>query len=309
MEAVVPATNVFCGGIVDTSPAVVSSSILSDLEIQIVPPESDFVSSLNSDIQIELMIPEVEISSSISMPIVFNGLILTMAEMIIGSSILSDLEIQIVPPDVTLTPSVDADFEIHLVIPESMDIEASCSSDMPFEFTIGDAVTRYFLIITGAQNATTDIEIPLKSFQARRRSGQPTYLSVVIPSVDYIDSITARQDGNIRIEQGFERSGVVLQRELIIETDIETVRSDEGGTNQSITLSGRKQTTYDSKNVTLTDATFRGLNAGKLRYRLAEPDIFLNPGDIVTIGDDTFTVGMMLYAISANMQNFEISEA
>jgi len=100
-------------------------------------------------------------------------------------------------------------------------------------FSIGDAIIRYFLIITGDADGLSDIEIPMKSFQARRRTDASTYLSVVIPAVDQIDEVSARQNGNIRIEQGYEINEVVLQREVIIETDLDEVNYDQGGRNQS----------------------------------------------------------------------------
>ncbi len=53
----------------------------------------------------------------------------------------------------------------------------------------------YICTLTGSQDATTDVEIPISSFQARLRTADPTYLSVVVPGFDYADRINNRPNG------------------------------------------------------------------------------------------------------------------
>lgn len=72
-------------------------------------------------------------------------------------------------------------------------------------FTTDGALIRYYLTVTGAADGLDDIEIPMSSFQARRRSGEPTYLSVVIPGLDHAEAIAARSNGTIRVDQGMSR--------------------------------------------------------------------------------------------------------
>jgi hypothetical protein len=113
----------------------------------------------------------------------------------------------------------------------------------------------------------------------------------------------------MQIKQGYEKNGVILQKDIIIEAEMETPAYDQGGTNQSITVSGYKDQTFTAKAVLLTNATYKSLRKGKLRFRFAEPNIYLNPGDTATIGSDTLIVDTMSYAISAeSVNNFEITE-
>ena len=52
----------------------------------------------------------------------------------------------------------------------------------------------------------------------------------------------------------------------------------------------------------------RSLNKGKLRYR-CEPDLYLRPGDAVTINGDSFTVDNITMSISPIRQVMEVTEA
>ena len=175
-------------------------------------------------------------------------------------------------------------------------------------FNASDARLRYLLVLEGEADGYDDITLPMSSFQARRRSGESSYLSVVIPTYDYADEISNRSNGDMVIYQAYEVEGEIKQQEEILRTDIEDVRVDIGATSQSMSMSGRKQRTFSAKAVTLSHATYKAINNGSRRYRLSEPYIFLNPGDTVTIGDDTFTVGVMSYAISPMSHQLEIEE-
>jgi len=174
---------------------------------------------------------------------------------------------------------------------------------------LSKAQTRYFLVITGGPNGLPDIEVPMASFQARRRTGENTFLSVVIPSIDYVTDAEARPDGELVIQQGYVLGGDVVQREDIIRVNFDGLSFDDGASKKSMTLTGYKQVTYPGQTITLTGATYRSMRGGVLRYRLAEPYIFLNPGDVVTIGTDTFTIGLMTYIVSVAQATVELAAA
>lgn len=176
-------------------------------------------------------------------------------------------------------------------------------------FETGSAIIRYFCILTGSADGTTDLTLPITSFQARRRSGNPTYLSVVIPTVDYASQISARPNGTLKIQQAYEQNGVIKQTETIMETSLDEVNPDKGGTNQSATLVGYSTSTYSAKAVTLSGVTYRSTRGGKYHYRLARPYIFLNPGDTVTFADDgvSFVIDTMSYFINPTTSTIELA--
>jgi hypothetical protein len=172
----------------------------------------------------------------------------------------------------------------------------------------GSEIIRYFCILTGGADGTSDLTLPMKSFQARRRAGDPTYLSVVVPGVTYAEDIAARANGFIRIRQAYERNHQIIQSATILEVDFTQADIQEGGQNQTVTLTGYKNINFYPKQVALTGVTYRATVNGKYRYRLARPYIFLNPGDTVTILDDnvTFTVATMSYYIDVMSSTIEL---
>lgn len=172
------------------------------------------------------------------------------------------------------------------------------------------ASRRYYFTLTGDADGTTDIEIPISSFQCRRRNGESTYLQVVIPSVDYADYITDRPNGDLVIEMSYWFNGGDNFRTEIARGTLDSISLDEGGKNQSITLSGYKTETFVPKSITASgSSTYRSLRSGKLTHRFSEPDIYINPGDIVTVGTDTFTIGNVTFAVSTTSQTVELNEA
>lgn len=173
--------------------------------------------------------------------------------------------------------------------------------------------TIYLFTLTGAEDATTDIEIPIRSVQARLRSGTPTYLQIVIPGLAAAQAINDRPNGTMQVDIAFLKQGVISQRNNIIEANLEDIRIDEGPVNKSITLTGHKQETYTQKSITLAGQIYTGTINGETRYRFAVPNVYLHPGDEVTIGDDTFDANVISYFINARpggmTTQMEISES
>ena len=162
-----------------------------------------------------------------------------------------------------------------------------------------NAKSIYLFTLTGDQDATTDIEIPIRSIQARLRSATPTYLQVVIPGLTRAAAINARSNGLMKVDFAYLRDGEIFQRDTIIEANLEDIRLDEGPFNKSITLTGHKQKTYQNKNITLDGPIYAGTINGATRYRFAIPNVYLNPGDTVTVGSDTFNANVISYFIGA----------
>ena len=160
-------------------------------------------------------------------------------------------------------------------------------------------------------SAYSEITIPMSSFQGRFKSGDPSYLSCVIPGSDYATAISDRNDPvnppelSVYMRKTFSDGNVITEQ--IMAVDLEDTTIDEGSTSYSITLSGHRTTTYSAKAITLTGASYKNLTGGKTRYRCA-PDLYLRPGDTVTVNGDTFTADNISIAISVDSQTMEVSE-
>jgi len=163
----------------------------------------------------------------------------------------------------------------------------------------------YIFTLTGDADGTTDIEIPISSFQARLRSGDPTYLSVVIPGMDQAAAINARPNGLLKVDAAYKTGDIWTQRKTIIQANLEDIRIDQGTTNISITLTGHKQKTYTAKAITLTGQTYKNSINGEIRYRFAEPEVELNPGDTVTVETDTYVANVISYYVKAKTGGIE----
>lgn len=184
-----------------------------------------------------------------------------------------------------------------------------CSVDDVLIYSLDDAIVQYYFNVTGTENGVSDVELPISSFQARRRNDAQTYLSVVVPSYDFISDIAARQNGKMQIYQGYIYEGELVYKKKIIETVISKVDDYQGGKNNSIVLTGYLSTYYSPKTLNLSGfaPTYKSNQGGKVRYRLAKPSIELNPGDTVIINSDSFVVDTMSYSINAKNQQIEIS--
>ena len=172
---------------------------------------------------------------------------------------------------------------------------------------------KYIFTLTGSEDGTTDVEIPISSFNARRRSGDPTYLQIIIPGLDRESDINDRLNGDLKIDAAYFVGGSYTSRETILEANLEDIRIDKGPMNQSITLTGHKQTTYSNKSITLYNPIYKNTLNGVIRYRFAEPNLHLYPGDTVTVGSDTFVANVLSYFAMARVggmsTQMEVSES
>jgi len=166
------------------------------------------------------------------------------------------------------------------------------------------AKVRYYLTITGETDGTTDVEVPIASFQARKRTGEQTYLSVNVPGEDYATQINARTNGELVVEMGYEVDGEVSIREEIIRVGFDRIDLHRGPRNRSMTLSGYATQEYVGKITTIEHPTYRYVTSGRLGFRFAVADPYLVPGDTCRVDDDEFTVDQVVYFISAESASF-----
>lgn len=227
----------------------------------------------------------------------------------IQANFVSDIEVEIPEIVFILECSVDdVVVSLDVEIPEVV-FTLECSVADVLIYSLDDAIVQYYFNVTGTENGVSDVELPISSFQARRRNDAQTYLSVVVPSYDFISDIVARQNGKMQIYQGYIYEGELVYKKKIIETVISKVDDYQGGNNNSIVLTGYLSIYYSPKTLNLSGfaPTYKSNQGGKLRYRLAKPSIELNPGDTVIINSDTFVVDTMSYSINAKNQQIEIS--
>lgn len=206
--------------------------------------------------------------------------------------------------DLVCTFSVD-----NSVIVDNFNIGIHFSIDEEhITFNNDDAIAKFYFVMVDEINGYDRIEIPIASFQSRKRNDAPTYLSVTIPNLDYVDQITERQNGDMIIEQAYYINGVQKQREPIIEATLTQVDVNKTSTSNSVVLTGSTIRIFDSKTlfIPLSEVAYSSVSNGKKTYRLVKPNIYLQPGDHVTIGDDSFLCGVVTYAVSNNVKIVDV---
>jgi len=168
------------------------------------------------------------------------------------------------------------------------------------------AVVRYYCKLTGDPDGLSDLTIPISSFQATKRTGESTFLSVSVPGMSLAGDIADRSNGEIVIDMAYLLDGVESLREEILRVELEQINPQEGARSRTITLSGHKTTTYDARAVSIQGANYKYTSDGSLGFRFPQADPYLNPGDALTVidTDDVFTVDYITYAISARGAKF-----
>jgi hypothetical protein len=170
---------------------------------------------------------------------------------------------------------------------------------------------RFFCTITGAADLQSDVEIPIRSFYARKKSGDPSYLQVVVPGFGYAAAVANRPNGDLILEVGYEVDGVVSLREQISVVDIDDISIAEGGINRSITVAGHRTITYGKNYIEIARklATYHALQKNVLSYRFAYIDPYLNPGDTLVVGETAMTVNNVIYIVDPLRSTMQVSEA
>ena len=168
------------------------------------------------------------------------------------------------------------------------------------------SVIRYYCTLTGAADGLSDLTIPISSFQATKRTGESTYLSVSVPGVAQAEEIADRSNGELVIYMAYLLDGVESLREEILRVELEQINPQEGARSRSINLIGHKTVTYDARAVAVQGCNYKYTSGGSRGFRFPQADPYLNPGDALTVVDteDVLTVDYITYAISAKGAKF-----
>ncbi len=199
--------------------------------------------------------------------------------------------------------------EIERALPAAAGIAADFDGFNWTDFlqTCRERITIRYSLTVSDPSYGADIVVPISSFQGRFRSGDPTFLSVVVPGNDQYADISAREDGELILTMQYALDGVVFRSEEICRVDIEEIRLDYGSQSVSVTISGHKTVTNYAKVVQLTGESYKAVYSGKIHYRCT-PDLYLRPGDNCLVGGDSFIAGMITWVVTPDSVTMEIAE-
>jgi hypothetical protein len=153
------------------------------------------------------------------------------------------------------------------------------------------------------KTGTSDVEVPMASMQMRRRDGNPTMISCVIPDAEtYLDYAEDRKDGEIIIYAGSITEDGTRHLSELDRVSLDTISYDIGVQSSSLVISGyRTETNVNPKPVDIVGVSYYGLQAdGKRRIR-GKVNQFLRPGDTAIYNGESFTVDQIyLYVEPSN---------
>lgn len=165
--------------------------------------------------------------------------------------------------------------------------------------------TEVYLLSVG------DLRVPMSSFQATMRRQGKSFLQAIVPAGDAV--LTALEYGALmRVELGYyypsddEFDGL----EVIASAPLEIIRSDEGPSRHTLTLSGYGGS---AQNASITRAlqgvSTRSINQGRRRVRCSV-DLLLRPGDrAIDLDGSSFVIDQIQYFVNATSAAMEVLES
>ncbi len=196
-----------------------------------------------------------------------------------------------------------------LQITENISIELDIPPDWVALANLGLAIERFYFTLTGDADSTTDVEISMANFNGRKRTGEQTYLQVVLKDFDNNSSlVSARPNGTMIIEMNYVYGSDSSKRQEIIRAELEEINLYEGGDNKSITLVGRETKTFINRSVTMENPTFKSTVGGRRTFRFARVDPYLNPGDTLVVGAVSLTVDYITYTVGSGSKAMQVKE-
>ncbi|MFZ7127006.1 MAG: hypothetical protein ACOWWM_12715 [Desulfobacterales bacterium] len=167
----------------------------------------------------------------------------------------------------------------------------------------------YRCTLTGDADSLPDLPLPVRSFQARRRTGEPSYLQVVIPDVSLEPGIEARPNGQIVVERVTTEGGVEISAVEIVRVNAEPLRTDLGAAARAITLTGYRQTTNGSPAAREIRDVMEVRQGESATVIVAAVDPAVQPGDTAQaqgLGVE-FEIATVGYLVNARRATMEVS--
>lgn len=217
-------------------------------------------------------------------------------------------EIQIAPAPFAAVAGLSASMRADIVAaPAPLLSTAALSTANVLVFIEESSRITYECILTGDGDGLPDQLLPISSFQGRFKSGDPSFLSVVVPGADYDAAISARSNGDLLVRMVKTLPSGNVIREEICRVDLESIRIDAGGASQSVTLYGHRTVTRAAKTIVLSGASYKAVTEGLIRCRCS-PNLYLRAGDTVIVDGETFVADQISMYVSVDQETMEVAE-
>ena len=160
----------------------------------------------------------------------------------------------------------------------------------------------FVLTLTGDADGTTDVALPCSNLYARLRSGSVSYLQCVIPyTSDFADAVSARSNGDLSLNY-VDAEG----EHTVVVVALETVQISRGTKNNSIVVTGHRQSTNsDQGSHTLTAISVQtGSTTNTLTVPGYAPEV--RPADNVTAHGVTIAANLVSIQASVSARRYTV---
>lgn len=167
--------------------------------------------------------------------------------------------------------------------------------------------TTYVCTLTGAEDGTTDLTIPISNLSQDLNIDNTSSITVVCPNgSDFADEILARANGSIIIESTELYSDRTTQSSDSQEFGISAIQSSHGARNHSVSINGKRALTQRTpKKHTVRGHSFTSTNQqGRRTIRVGfDKDILPNDTIILTGGEEMriLTVVVIINSVQSFM--------
>lgn len=171
------------------------------------------------------------------------------------------------------------------------------------------ATITYTCTLTATSGVPPPVVLAISSAQIRKKSGEQTFVSVVIPNgVSSIAAIQARSPGKVSITQhqryldGSTISGV------IVSADVDQINYTRGARSSSVVLQGHSIITNPAPTIRpLTDTSSYNVTDGVRRLRAAV-DYAIEAGDIALFEVEEFAIREIAINLAPGSGTMDVSE-
>ena len=201
-------------------------------------------------------------------------------------------------------PAIIGDAYIHV---PSLSLRFSLGTPTILRDYIGEPLPIvYRLVFPGSSPA---ISLLLKSVQVRADL-VTTYatVSVALPDSTTLTALESRIAQSMEIHRGIRFGDGTEQLELFYAVTLNTISTDIGPSNSSLTLSGSANTVQVPKTRTIKNISYRNDYEGARRIR-CDVDTLLRPGDTADLGNgETMLAGQVTVYATHLVSQMEVSE-
>lgn len=304
---------VFSGVNIEVDPFLFTQTMQVNLQLFTVLEPFEIDLDLEAELLILIAAPSFDLDFIFSDVVIYDGAFIEAPSFNLGLSLAEpNLSINLnVDPALSMVGSLGIPILSSFLLIDPFVLTSSLSVTKILEFSVDLVDVYYFLDIPGIDGFDS-ITLPMSTFQCTMRNGDPTYLQVTVPGLDFAEDIGNLIDSEIQVSMAYVLGGELVRKQVIVTADIETVSVYEGVRSKSIVISGHKTETFIPKELTLLGETYRQTVGGLIRSRIAVPNIDLAPGDLVTVGSDQFNANEISYYFKATQggitQNMEVAE-